>query len=172
MKKKAIAFVIVTSFALCCVAFWIIRHNMTSSKENADNIFSTRREEFQLISDYLLSLDCEEVCIDDADGTLLLFYYEEAANSEVRTSERSIESEAIRCAVQHVFSAGCNKIFRNDETIEFLFWTRFNDFGAGIVCCKNAITSPEIQFLTKLEPLSSTGWYYYETDFNEWRSSK
>lgn len=26
-----------------------------------------------------------------------------------------------------------------------------------------------ITFLTKIEPLEDEGWYYYESDYNEWK---
>ena len=28
-----------------------------------------------------------------------------------------------------------------------------------------------ISFLTKLEPMSEDGWYYYEADYNKWRAN-
>ena len=40
--------------------------------------------------------------------------------------------------------------------------------GAGIVYSIDG-AEPSMQILTKLEALDKDNWYYYESDFNEWR---
>lgn len=42
------------------------------------------------------------------------------------------------------------------------------DMGAGIVYSIDG-AEPSMQILTKLEALDKDNWYYYESDFNEWR---
>ena len=56
---------------------------------------------------------------------------------------------------------------RNGNTVRFQRWAVF-DNSRGIVYTIDG-TAPEIQFLTYYAPLSEEHWYYYETDFNEYR---
>ena len=61
-------------------------------------------------------------------------------------------------------------ISKNANTIRFVIWTRGMDFGSGITYSINKIDYPTIEYLTKLEPLSEDGWYYYEADYSKWRT--
>ena len=67
---------------------------------------------------------------------------------------------------------GYKGIGRDGNTIYFVRWTRLMDFGAGIAYSVNGKDEPELDFVTKLEPLSEDGWYFYEEDYNEWRVRK
>ena len=95
------------------------------------------------------------------------------------------DKEAVK-AIKQIFRRGYDVVAKSDNIIYFLRWTRFKDFGSGFVFSVDGVepnygvdpknplygseASPtQIMFLTKLEPLSESNWYYYEEDFNEWR---
>ena len=56
---------------------------------------------------------------------------------------------------------------RDRNTIYFQRWSNL-DNGRGVAYSIDGST-PTLQFLTKLEPLSESNWYYYEEDYNEWK---
>lgn len=60
-------------------------------------------------------------------------------------------------------------ISKSGSTITLEQWNRFNDVGCGIACSIDGSSLPEIDFLTKIEQIPNTDWYYYIDDFNEWR---
>jgi hypothetical protein len=46
-----------------------------------------------------------------------------------------------------------------------------NDVGCGVACAINDQDLPDIQYVTELLPMENEGWYYYVSDFNQWRLS-
>lgn len=53
--------------------------------------------------------------------------------------------------------------------IQFEFWTSVHDQGCGLLYALEQTKQPTVEYMTQREPLSVEGWYYYFTDFNEWR---
>ena len=72
--------------------------------------------------------------------------------------------EAINTLKKH----GYDVIEKNEHTIFFQRWSNL-DNSRGIAYSINSELQPDLQFLTRLEPLSENGWYYYEEDYDEWR---
>ena len=158
---------------MCLVSLFGIRYLLTSYNDRAQGLMQSNGDDFQIIADYLMSNDCDSIHIEAANETMLLMHH--SSDSIYATIEKeyvTITAEEVNRAIKTVMGKGCNTIYKNGDTIEFLMWTKFTDFGAGIVYYTGATGTPDIQFLTKLEPLSYEGWYYYEEDYNEWRSKK
>jgi len=104
----------------------------------------------------------------------IIYYMENSDRKSIRVhktmSTYGIKDEEVVEAINRLFEKrGYDVISKNGNTIHFLRWTRFRDFGSGIAYSINGIDEPDLQYLTKLEPLSESNWYYYEEDFNEWR---
>lgn len=169
MWKKV--FVIV-AIVIVCLGFLIgIRYLLTSYNERAESLIQNNGDDLQIIADYLMSIDCDAIHIESADETMLLML--RSSDSIYATIEKeyvSISAEEVNRAIKTVMGKGCNTINKNGDTIEFLMWTKFTDFGAGLVYYTGSDGTPNIQFLTKLEQLPREGWYYYEEDYNDWRS--
>ncbi len=73
-----------------------------------------------------------------------------------------IEDKEVVKAVEKLLAKGYDAIIKDGNTICFLRWTFWRDFGAGIAYSINGVDEPEIEYVKKLEPLSKDGWYYYE----------
>lgn len=73
-----------------------------------------------------------------------------------------IEDEAVKKAIKKLFFRKYDAISKYGNTIEFLRWTRWKDFGAGIAYSINGEDKPVIEYVIKLEPLSKDHWYYFE----------
>ena len=56
-------------------------------------------------------------------------------------------------------------IEKNNNVIIFQRWSNIGVNSGGLVYVING-EYPQIQFISKCEPLEYEGWYYYETDLN------
>ncbi len=87
----------------------------------------------------------------------------------INTRHVKIEDKEISKVLQRLMiKRGYRYIGKSDNTIRFTQWA-FGDEERGIAYSVNAEEKPTVQYLTKLEPLSEAGWYYYEADYNVWR---
>ena len=78
-----------------------------------------------------------------------------------------IDNVEVVTAIETLKKRGYSVIGKSGNTIHFQRWSNL-DNGRGIAYSING-NVPNLQFLTKLEPLSDENWYYYEEDFNEWK---
>lgn len=62
----------------------------------------------------------------------------------------------------------CKSIAKNGNTLEFHLWSKNMDVGGGIAYCESG-EMDENCMITQCKALSESGWYYYVSDFNEWR---
>lgn len=171
MKKKV--FITVTIIVVCLVSLIGIHYLLTSYNERVESLIQSNGDDLQIIADYLMSNHCDTIHIESADETMLLMHH--SSDSIYATIEKenvTITAEEVNRAIKTVMGKGCNTIYKDGDTIEFLMWTKFTDFGAGLVYYTGSDGTPNIQFLTKLEPLPMEDWYYYEEDYNEWRSNR
>jgi len=65
---------------------------------------------------------------------------------------------------------------KGGNAVHFERWSMM-EHGSGIVYSIDGtiITDGDrsgLDYLTRLEPLSEPGWYYYEEDYNEWRNRR
>jgi len=138
--------------------WWGIGRLSPSGKDKAERFFQRDKADLVLVADYFADRDYPVVRITSADGLVFAGYPME------------IEDQVVRSAIERLFNKrGYKSIDKIGNTIIFHKWTRLMDFGSGITYSMNGEDAPVLQFLTKLEPLSEKGWYYYEEDYNEWR---
>ena len=78
-----------------------------------------------------------------------------------------IDDLQVRYAINRLFRYGYITIVKNKTYIYFQYSSTL-DFGSGVVYSIDG-SQPQLQYLTKLIPLSDPNWYYYEEDYNEWR---
>ena len=64
---------------------------------------------------------------------------------------------------------GYEVIGKNNNTIYFQKWSRGADLGIGLAYLIDLDANSDLEFLVKLEPLLEKNWYFYESDYNEWR---
>ena len=62
----------------------------------------------------------------------------------------------------------CKSIAKNGNTLEFHLWSKNMDVGGGIAYCESGEMDANCM-ITQCEALPKSGWYYYVSDFNEWR---
>lgn len=139
--------------------------------ERAANVLTGQYEkELETVASYLCAAEHDSIIIErrDTDSMKMLLIVD-PLDGKTKNMDVPIEEKEVQKAANKLFANGCNKITKSGDTVEFLFWTRFMDFGAGLVWHENAETLPDVQFLTRLDALETEGWYYYEADFNAYR---
>ena len=117
--------------------------------------------ELNLVVEYLTSYNESEIHIE-TDGTLRIGEYP-------TTRVEDVKDEEVVSAISVLRSKGYRHISRIDNTIRVVCKSKFRDFNSGIAYSINGEDEPKLTYLTKIEPLSEDGWYYYESDYNEWR---
>lgn len=125
-------------------------------KEKAEHYFSRDKTDILIVTNYLEKSEHQVIYINDSDGSIYVGYNDK------------IDDEIVVKALERLFNKqGYQSIEKNNNTIHFLRWTRLMDFGSGFAYSINAENKPVLPHLTKLEPLSEDGWYYYEEDYNK-----
>jgi len=150
--KKNIKYIVLTIFSIAIlpISLWLVAFNIdTAGKDNAEKYFNKDKEDIILITDYLVNSSSKSISIYDTDII-------------------TIKDEEVKEAFYRLFEKKYYAINKNNNTIEFMIWSRGMDFRSGIAYSINE-EEPTIEYLTNLVPLSEAGWYFYEADYNEWR---
>ena len=164
--KDNIGFTIAIVFIVVVVGiiFSAIYSLKPPDKNKMEKYFKRDNADIILITDYFIDSSNPEIYVrksDFKDGKILTgdnMLYEK------------IENEAVIKAIGRIFKKqGYSVIGKNNNTIYFQKWSMFEE-DRGIAYSINGNDKPIVEFLTKLEPLSKNGWYYYEADYNEWRN--
>ena len=164
MKKNKTVFLGVF-FLVCILALVALTYKSVDSPpsvESVQNHYHEHSEEIQIIIDFLLSMNYEDISIRDNDGLML-------ADLNVV----AIDEHEVRIAIDGLLAnRAFYHIVKNGNTIYLLQWKGIRDVGCGIAYSINGIDSPEIEYVTQLVPLSIDGWFYYVSDYEEWRSTR
>ena len=131
------------------------------SKDATEKDFMKNKDNIMIVTDYLANLKYNHISIKTTDKSGIMF-------AGLENGMTAIDDSKVISAVNKLFKKRYSVIIKDENTIHFLRSTRFREFSSGIAYSING-TEPQLQFLTKLEPLSEKNWYYYEEDFNEWK---
>lgn len=133
------------------------------SKDATEKDFLKNRANITAVTSYLAESKYDYVYIDNSiqSGVMYANTYGEVTADDSRVVD----------AIDTLFKTGYSVIAKGGNTIHFQRSTRLNDFGSGIAYSIDGHVPNEspLQFLTKLEPLTEPGWYYYEEDFIEYK---
>lgn len=113
-------------------------------KSNAEELLKSDYELLETVVEYLENSEEESIHIHKThtnDGT---------------------EDEVANKAIDKLFDKGYDSVVKRGNTIHFLRWTRWKDYGAGLAYSINGEDEPEMEYLHNLESLSKEKWYFYE----------
>lgn len=129
---------------------------------SVQNDFVYHKDDIQLVLDYLLNCDYENIYIMEEKGKVYADF-----------QEYEIDESAVKEAVKRLVESGdFVDISKQGGTVIFEMWNGMLDIGCGAAYSIEKNTLPEIQFQTELIPLSEAGWYYYVYDYNKWRTEE
>lgn len=155
LKKRFVVIItVLSSIVLVAGILFFYRPIMISgilipkaSYKSINRDFMEYQYDINIINEYLINLDVEQVCI---------YEIEDIKGSNIEA--------------QHAFSVlkriGYKMVEKDNNAINYLRSSSLNE-GRGLVYSIDG-SEPQLQFLTRIEPLSENGWYYYEENFNEW----
>ena len=160
MKKivKLLAFFVFITLLFSCISGCSLLRNDPPTISEIQEVFDRDKEYLLLITDYLINADYSKIFIlEDC----------ETANADLEVI--LIDDATAVSAFKQLKNRGYTSFSKSGNTIRFGIWTKFNDTGCGIAY---SIDGKEIsvQYMTESAPLLEDGWYYYVSDFNEWRS--
>ena len=149
-------------FAVCIIVFimLLLRGHTIPDETSVRQQLEENRSDIDIITDYLINSGYTNVYIQNASGMIV-------ADQENVYIIDSVVFDAINRVLDNYILI--NKL---GNTIYLLQWRTAQDIGCGVAYTINGIDAPEIEFATKLVPLSDEGWYYYVSDYNAWRNSQ
>ena len=134
------------------------------SSERMERIFEEDYDLLVIVRNYLENSTHESVYIHNS-----------MEHGEISIRGRRVEIEDVEVveAISTLWSRGYRVIGKRGNTVHFQRWSNRHN-GRGIVYSIDGTepTDADLQYLTRAEPLSVLGWYYYEEDVREWRRSQ
>lgn len=133
---------------------------------NFDKVESFKKDNecsIQIICDYLLKSEYDSVYIDDANGQMYAgFEYIEIEDPTVNDCIKSLWKE--KCKNISLITENNAITFRLGQTL-------IEGIEYGLAYPINDTSEIRVQFQTELIPLYNSKYYYYVSDYNEWRIS-
>lgn len=136
-------------------------------------IYYINYKDFNRISEYIQKLPYDEISIQSAD----FLFPEDGKYGMMRVYNNEpdgyikIEDEEIVNILNKLFTKSyCGPIIKNTNSIIFQHWTRFRYADGGVVYSIDG-TEPSLDYQSKLVPLKAKNWYYYESDYIEWKNN-
>ena len=124
--------------------------------------FSRNYSTIMTIVNYLINSEYDDVYIVDVSGEMM-----------ADLMHVNISKDEVNDAIDQLLGSGTYKSFvKIGNTIRILQWRGTQDIGCGIAYSINLVDLPEIEYMTKLEPLAVDGWFYYVDDYNTWRAKE
>ena len=166
--KKTIIIIIVISIRLVSTICFVRWYNAPARGVEIfeDEIFEQDYCELVKMVEFMGSLeDAESVDIDSTDGTMLVHYTDDRIVKDV-----AITDEEVVSTVSVLMKKGYYNITKHSNTVYFARWR--NQFGCfkGFAFSSDGTGELDIQFLIGRMELDKADWYYYISDYNEWRS--
>ena len=158
-----IACALLTSVLSACA---LVAVNRSPKAKNMETLFNDNQEDIATISNYLLSESQAYIVIDDSSGTML------TGSADSPLSKTTIKNEDVLSSIQLIFQKGCNCIIKDlaNNSVVFEFWHQsIGSVSSGIVYAPNIKAEPNVEFMTEITPLNDNGWYYYLSDYEQWR---
>ena len=171
---KRVIYLILCCLPICCI---INLTGCVSPKQNVEttDIYGVFEEDYamlQQVSEYTLQLINEQelrmIIIENSEDPITIDF----------GKELDIKNDKIRQNLKVLFDRGYIRIsfYRNkledDIVIEFERFkkTMSHEYRSGYAYSPNAKGELNIQYIISQEELSVPDWYYYEEDYNEWRT--
>lgn len=169
MKKYKKLFIFASVLLVIAIVIFLW---LPPSQERIEKCFFRDKAELTMVCDYLLSLDCEARIEYDGIDCYLEKYEPVLSSDKLNVVKVKIENEPLSDAIKYLLSKReYYKIFKSDNIITFVKWRRGRDWSGGVAYKIDKSGELEVPYVTKSSPLSNDGWYYYESNYNQWREN-
>lgn len=176
VHKKVIAFVCCL-LIFCCVC--LTGCVLKSQNANLADVNATFEDDYSLlkqITDYLQSFsetnDIDSIWIKSNDYPVMIIHY---TYSEHYGDRLQIQDEDFKEDVKTLFMRGYMDIDFEKSDITTISFDRFKkpfdvEYRSGFAYTTSTEGEIDVEYMISQKELSVAGWYYYEDDYNEWRS--
>jgi len=156
-----IAFIIIIFIALIVMSRFFSTPGR--SMRNAEKDLQRNNELFDIVKDYISGSEYDYIYISSNMRLGVM-----SAGEQGRVL---INTEEVADAIMTLRKRGFHSIVKSNSCIKFHRQAFLREISYGIVYSIDGHIPDEsaFTFLTKIEPLSEDGWYYYEEDYNEFR---
>lgn len=168
MKFKKLYVLLLLALSVCLTSCGHFFDGHRASKSSAQDFLDDEEDHIETLIEYISQFDCHSFTLNFYDDHATVLY----GTTSFKKEEVEIEDFSVKWAANMLYLAGGEQIYAYDGIVGIVIWTNLADFGAGIVYSNgnNRIQIEQnIDYLTKLLPLDQSGWYYYESDYNEYR---
>lgn len=146
-----VLFSIISSFNLC------VKSKIDFGKEDALFYLKRDKEDVTTITSYLKNLEYTWVTISFSSDYVTV--------DDGVIKKESISDESVKTAISNlIIEKGYVRINKNRNTIEFNMYSGFSDVSKGIAYSIDGTSTPNIDYLTRLEEIEDS-WFYYETKY-------
>lgn len=163
--NKSVKWILMITLSIAVVMgiVWLtITSLIPPNKEKMEKYFQRDKDDLKIVADYLGELDYSYVTIDKSGVESGQMF------TGASTRYQKIDDKTVMESLKRLLKNKMYKIVgKNNNTIFFQKW-RFLEKDRGIAV--NEEGPILVEFLIKSEPLSETGWYYYESDYEEYRN--
>lgn len=176
MKKRLIILsIFALVFLIAGTIIYVFLRGIFSPYTSPQKIKKELDKNYEMISKVVLYLketeyetidiQCTDYIFDDGDyGT----WYVDSENDKNVRGVVPINNDDIVDIVENMSVVHkYQNINKQGNTILFQLWANL-DMSSGFAYTMDGL-KPQIQFVSKIEKLNKKNWYYYETDFNEWK---
>lgn len=152
-------------FLIGIIAITLIFYEPHSAKR-IESEFLKYQDNIVEITNYLIKNQYDNIYISDTMESGMCFAYNKDEALGRIGGNMAIGNIDIEEKINYLFQE-CNyqMIEKNNNVIIFQRWSNIGVNSGGLVYVING-EYPQIQFISKCEPLEYEGWYYYETDLN------
>lgn len=163
-RKKLIAGICIALTVILVLGVAVIRP--FTAKHRAVRHFERNRESIVLVGDFLAGSEYDEISISPDIGSRMIFV------NRPGTSRVPIDNDGVEEAVARLQRRGYRSIGKNDGVIVFGRGVFIFDITRGVAYSidGSAPDDHSIAFLTRIEPLAEDNWFFYEADYNEYRT--
>ncbi|MDO4302187.1 MAG: hypothetical protein Q4D26_12480 [Clostridia bacterium] len=145
------------------IAISLIFHEPHSAKRIESEFFKYK-DNIVEITNYLIKNEYDNIYISDTMESGMCFAYNEDIALGRVGGNMAIGNTNIEEKINYLFQK-CNyqMIEKSNNVIIFQRWSNIGVNSGGLVYMING-EYPQIEFISKCEPLEYKGWYYFETD--------
>lgn len=180
---KLLIAVLCIPLTACCFSGCGLFGQKPPSEDKIKAVFAENEDAFKASAKYLLSFEekfsnLDNVYITKPDEVTV--YTRQPGTVYLDKKVMKIEEAAED--ISALFSAGCKSIgmsgsaninSSSPNSIYYRMWSAtIYDIDCGIAVSKDEGGTPKTEFMTKLSPISDDGWYYYVSDYEEWREAQ
>ena len=156
--------IIISIILVCSIAFstGCINSNQYIDSADIKKTFEEDYEELKIIADFLLAQKYSSISIQRNQNYMVANFGEHFP----------FDNDEVENTVNSLFDKGYLYFYRSNNTVHFERWKKwmYHEYRSGFAYLNEDSCNLDIQFLIEQQEMSVAGWYYYEDDYNEWRS--